>query len=213
MTMRRILFAVMATIVLGASGTNVLWNQVGLADLSEFAGTSSYLLGADWIGNALPSINLDMGTASISATMTMGGAMGTWSLVSEGDILDKAFFRGMEAPLIRKTTAVYERNTQTSVSRASFYLGVQAETIDTAAVTDWSGNWNDPRIYTGEYVYGWVELAFDSENTLYVVTSAFDADGGPMIVGGGSATPEPSAVLLLLVGGAGLLLRRIRVST
>ncbi len=58
------------------------------------------------------------------------------------------------------------------------------------------------------YAYGWVELSGTD-----VVASAWDADGGPMIVGGGSAlTPEPSSALLLLVGGALLALRRRAVA-
>ena len=60
------------------------------------------------------------------------------------------------------------------------------------------------------YVYGWVEIGWgEYGNDPVVLSSAWDADGGPMIVGGGSAlTPEPSAALLLLVGGALLALRR-----
>ena len=65
------------------------------------------------------------------------------------------------------------------------------------------------------YAYGWVKLEW-SESVWpggpEVVSSAWDADGGPMIVGGGSAlTPEPSSALLLLVGGALLALRRRKV--
>ena len=56
--------------------------------------------------------------------------------------------------------------------------------------------------------YGWVELDVDSSGNLNLRSSAIDLDGGPMIVGGGSAIPEPSSVLLLLAGGALLALRR-----
>ena len=58
------------------------------------------------------------------------------------------------------------------------------------------------------YIYGWVEISADEDGTLKLVGSAIDIDGGPMIVGSGSATPEPSSALLLLVGGALLALRR-----
>lgn len=58
------------------------------------------------------------------------------------------------------------------------------------------------------YIYGWVEISADEDGALRLVGSAIDIDGGPMIVGSGSATPEPSSALLLLIGGALLALRR-----
>ncbi len=51
-----------------------------------------------------------------------------------------------------------------------------------------------------------------TDGSLRVGASAIDLDGGPMIVGGGSAIPEPSSVLLLLAGGALLVLRRRRAA-
>ena len=61
-----------------------------------------------------------------------------------------------------------------------------------------------------ELVYGWIAISYNGES-LALIGSAFDTDGGPMIVGGGSAlTPEPSSGLLLLVGGGLLALRRRR---
>lgn len=64
------------------------------------------------------------------------------------------------------------------------------------------------------YAYGWAELGWDEDGYPpgpTVLASAWDLDGGPMIVGGGSAlTPEPSSALLLLVGGALLALKRRR---
>lgn len=59
--------------------------------------------------------------------------------------------------------------------------------------------------------YGWVGLQATGDGNLFVVASAIDLDGGPMIVGGGSATPEPSCGLLLLLGAGLLALRRVRV--
>ena len=57
---------------------------------------------------------------------------------------------------------------------------------------------------------GWISISYNGDS-LALTGSAFDADGGPMIVGGGSAlTPEPSAALLLFVGGTLLVLRRRR---
>ena len=64
----------------------------------------------------------------------------------------------------------------------------------------------------GELVYGWIAMSYNGDS-LVLTGSAWDADGGPMIVGGGSALiPEPSAAVLLFVGGALLALRRRRTN-
>ena len=59
-------------------------------------------------------------------------------------------------------------------------------------------------------IYGWAECSIQefSEQgpiSIKVLNSAFDADGGGMIVG---AVPEPTSELLLLLGIAGIALRR-----
>lgn len=59
-----------------------------------------------------------------------------------------------------------------------------------------------------DYVYGWVQLEMSTDGTLNLVASAADFDGGPMIVGGGAAIPEPNAMLLLLLGLGVMGLRR-----
>ncbi len=65
-------------------------------------------------------------------------------------------------------------------------------------------------LYTPYNVYGWVEFGFANPDGLIVVNGAMDFDGGPMIVGGGSAIPEPSGGLLLLFGAAAMALKRRR---
>lgn len=57
-------------------------------------------------------------------------------------------------------------------------------------------------------VYGWAGLMV-ADGEVHVLGSAFDLDGGAMLVGGG-AIPEPSSAMLLLIGLAGLCLKRRR---
>ena len=61
------------------------------------------------------------------------------------------------------------------------------------------------------FVYGWIELGVDKEGSVSIHSSAYDLDGGPMVVGGGAYTggiPEPSGWVLMLLGLATLGLRR-----
>ena len=62
-----------------------------------------------------------------------------------------------------------------------------------------------------DVIYGWVQLRMEMDGTISYLHSAYDLDGGPMIVGGGAWTggiPEPSGGMLLLLGVAVLSLRR-----
>ncbi len=53
--------------------------------------------------------------------------------------------------------------------------------------------------------FGWMALTLDDAGKLKILTSAWDRDGDPIMVG---AIPEPSSALMLLVGSALLALRR-----
>ena len=57
--------------------------------------------------------------------------------------------------------------------------------------------------------FGWMSFTIDDAGNLQVLSSAWDRDGDPIIVGMGP-TPEPASGLLLLVGGALLALRMRR---
>ena len=66
-----------------------------------------------------------------------------------------------------------------------------------------------------DVIYGWIQLQMEESGTISYLHSAYDLDGGPMVVGGGAytdATPEPSAGVLFLLGAAALGLRRKRGS-
>ena len=80
----------------------------------------------------------------------------------------------------------------------SFYLAFVAENWD-----DYVAKVENPHVW-----YGWANCAVKSDGSLDVLASGINLDGGPVRIGGGSATPEPSSGLLLLLGWAALGLRR-----
>ena len=63
-------------------------------------------------------------------------------------------------------------------------------------------------IARGADYYDWVGFVATGGGNVELLTSAIDFAGGPMIVGGGSAVPEPSGVLLVLLGLSAIALRR-----
>ena len=73
-----------------------------------------------------------------------------------------------------------------------------------------SENWNDyvARVENPHVWYGWANCAVNADGVLDVLASGINLDGGPVRIGGDSATPEPSACLLMVMGIAALGLRR-----
>ena len=116
-----------------------------------------------------------------------------WLLMGSGDIVSHETMRAADQYLF---------NTATSSFAESDY-GVSMENGDLVYLVFESIESQDRSIY------GWVSVSYHY-GELSVVDSAFDADGGPMIVGGGAFIPEPSSGLLLLIGGALLAIRRKR---
>ena len=127
-----------------------------------------------------------------------------------GDIIDESLFstrndfyefamQGREAPA--ETVPVTKQVGDT------FYFGVIFEDFDEAYDVELGYSTKPPSLF-----YGWIELAVNADGTLTILNSAIDLDGGAMITGGGSATPEPSSALLFLVGAGLLALRRRRMA-
>lgn len=125
----------------------------------------------------------------------------TWVSMAADDIVDSsAFGDGMESLFSTEYSgASGEMNVGKNVP---FFLAFQAYEIifDIDPVTG--------QLKRGDAYYGWVELRAMSDGNVELLASAVDIDGDAMIVGGGSATPEPTSGVLLLLGISLLVLRR-----
>ncbi len=153
-------------------------------------------------------------TLSAHPDQTVLEFSGNWVVAAQGDVVDATTTRNLasyfhhayiDEPSINSNTArsdydIIER------SNTQFYLMFAVEDI-AYRVGSIFGESKEREVF-----YGWVELEVDSAGNLSLLASAIDLAGGPMIVGGGSAIPEPASGLLLLVGGALLALRRRRDS-
>ncbi len=130
--------------------------------------------------------------------------IGAWFVAVIGELVDDTIEQSLERCFIRSeyggSAPVHIGDSVEIRKNDSVYMALSVGEIDFL---------QDPAIVS-RYLYGWVEIIVADDGTVSVGSSAIDLDGGPMIVGGGSAIPEPSSVLLLLAGGALLALRRRR---
>ena len=179
--------------------------------MSDFTSTSTYLIGYDGVdGSFYADIVLMLDGSGTSRTLTgtagVTGFSGKWMKADAGAILDTLTFGNCDNPLVEtKLTTTTGTACQTEVP-GNFFLAVQVEKL-----TGENVGFDDPRKYSGEYLYGWISLDIDSDGNLTLSGSAIDLDGGPMIVGGGAWTggiPEPSGGMLFLLGVVALGLRR-----
>ena len=116
----------------------------------------------------------------------------SWALVFCGDVLNaETFERAIKIELCDYSNATVGG---TAISdRTDFYLGCLSMEYG---------------VENGQSWYCWMHVSVDDTRKMNVLSSGIGLNGEPVIVGGGSATPEPSCALLLLIGIGVLGLRR-----
>lgn len=200
--MRNVAFFLLFALVAGTvSGAQVLWDAFTQVEYSgRFEGWPSEIKW-EWIhddGMISPFAMSYFFTVQdfewMFSSTGPGGFSGTVYQASQGEVVDFAhaesvtpvfeYLGGRRWPF-PETVPVKGRNGD------EFYLAVMLD-------------------YGEESIYGWLQFLVSQQGQLSLVHSAIDLDGGPMVVGGGSATPEPSGALLLLLGLGALGLRRPR---
>ena len=205
--MRRIVLVLCAVIVLVAlcaDAANIRWDFVTASqqppsqtrlETTVVPGVNFSLLfdaQSDGSGVRIYNVACNLATLITFTSMVVGD---TVSAMNFGDDRGSLF------------SSVYSGATgEMSVSKnVPFYLGFQVyELVDV----------QDP--ITGLYVdiargidyYGWLGFVATGGSDVELLTSAIDLAGGPMIIGGGSAIPEPSGGMLALLGLSVLALRR-----
>lgn len=167
--------------------------------------------------NSIPAwafMNVIVSSSANSATLTPTDAallVGRWNwvLAEMGEIACEATTRNLDRYFIHNGSDALpsvEGEPVTATRGSSVYLMVMAELIPED--TPWQDTSSLP-----PYFYGWVELQVGQDGVVRLASSALDLDGGPMIVGGGSATPEPSSAMLFVLGVGFLLMKRGKCET
>ena len=126
--------------------------------------------------------------------------VGNWAQAYAGDVVSDLSFTNDDRDM------VYTENCEGSFA-VSFGASVVAA-VDECLYLVFKCGYEDSKMEIAEPVYGWVSFEVAHDGSLVYMHSAWDIDGGAMIVGGGGAVPEPSSAMLLLLGYVGLLLRR-----
>lgn len=178
---------------------NVVWDGITTWDATEC------IIGANLGGGRSLSLGLEKsvaGSCSYAYTANFFDMMfaGNWAQARLDDVVSDASFAN-SAEDMAYTKPYYDSfivevgSSASAMANESLYLIFKCGWMyETQTV-------QDP-------IYGWVEYNVGEDGTLTYLHSAWDLDGGAMVVGGGSATPEPTSGVLLLFGVALLGLRR-----
>ena len=137
------------------------------------------------------------GGLTINAASAYDETCCAWVLACLGDVLDESYFNSLNSYFFKGY--IYDD----PIIHRDYGIEITPEdSIYLAVMTTYY------RTPDSDFKYGWLQLGIDADGRVYAIDSALGLDGQAMIVGGGSATPEPSCALLLLVGIGVLGLRR-----
>ena len=192
---KSLLIVLISSLLLCVRGANVEWNCLALVMVNEYP-TIGYVGTGTCVGT---SLSMKVTKQSTGAILEESGntwllSFTTWIQAFTGDVISENYFKN-ESRVLYTDDGSGVRNSLVIQEDEVFYLAFK------------SAKWEDDFSQMVGTVYGWAALRM-VDGGLVLEGSAVDLDGWTMVVGGGSAIPEPSCVLLALLGGALLVLRR-----
>lgn len=186
-------------LLLSGQGATVVWNALEVR-LAQGCYVESNMGKNGSLSLGIVSQPIGTGMYSVEFELVNLLFVGTWMRAALNDIAGVSTIRNDASALaytVREDGDFWvEGGTPISVkANSDFYLMFVCNGLD-------------EHLEVANSVYGWVGYHIDQEGQITVLSSAWDLDGGPMIVGGWSASPEPSGGLLLMLGAAMFALRR-----
>ena len=212
--MKKTLISILALAVGVGHAANVQWNMIranggtglnGYLMIDHRLESPQTILRSGSLSLGLESTPLGGDDFSVRCALVNAWFVGIWAEACYGDIACQETLRGAGPYFLRSDENDFSGYSIIVQGDSDFYLMFACTEM------------GDDGHLREEAIYGWINFHVDEDGALSLLESAYDADGGPMVVGGGSALhgdgsaiPEPSSALLLIVGGALLALVRLK---
>ena len=191
-------------------GANVIWGDIEVSAPYSGDNGETQRLFKEFLGHFamfIECVTENVGAGDFSVTVTCQHYATPQSLMVavRGDVVSEYTTSSLadSAYLLRHKK---EDDDGTEIRSGTFLLGTDTSVYLSFICSDFQVH----PVYC-PIIYGWMALSIDKDGVLHLVSSAYDLEGGPMVVGGGAWTggiPEPSGGMLMLLGLAALGLRR-----